>query len=137
MDALGDVVRWLNPGELEDESLPAWLREGVGPLFGLESPDAFNAAMTACSSQLPSRKAIVACLQSSGLQVSEPPAQPFPADAANLAWQNCRSEWMQSSGAPAQILTRYDCMARHGWIMALITGQPADETGYNAASRNC
>jgi hypothetical protein len=113
-----------------------------GWLFAVSSgppsdPEAFNAAMTACSSQLPSHKALVACLQSRGLQVSEPPAQPFPSDAANLAWQNCRSEWTQGSGAPPQVLSRYDCMARHGWILALITGQPADETGYNAASRNC
>jgi hypothetical protein len=98
---------------------------------------AWDAAQAACSTQLPSRKALIACLQSRGLQVSEPPAQPFPATAAGPAWQGCRDEWTKASGAPTQLLTRYDCMAIQGWIMALITGQPADEASYNAASRNC
>jgi hypothetical protein len=98
---------------------------------------AFNAAMAACATQLPSRKALIACLQSRGLQVSEPPTQPFPAAAANVAWQNCRDEWSKSAGVPPQILSRYDCMASQGWISALITGPPADEAGYGAASRNC
>ena len=98
---------------------------------------AFNAAMSVCTTQLPSRKALIVCLQSRGLQVSEPPAQPFPASVANVAWQNCRDEWSKASGAPSQVLTRYDCMASHGWISALITGPPGDEASYNAASRNC
>jgi hypothetical protein len=98
---------------------------------------AYNAASAACAGQIPSRIALVTCLQSRGLQVAEPPAQPFPAAVANVAWQNCRDEWIRASGAPPQILTRYDCMAGRGWIMALITGPPADEAGYNAASANC
>jgi hypothetical protein len=98
---------------------------------------AFNAAMSACATQLPSRKALIACLQSRGLQVSEPPAQPFPAAITAAAWQQCRNAWTTASGAPAQIATRYDCMAGQGWIMALITGPPVDEASYGAASRNC
>jgi hypothetical protein len=98
---------------------------------------AFNAAMTTCSTQLPSRKALIACLQARGLQVSEPPAQPFPAAVAGPAWQHCRAEWSTATGAPPQTLNRYDCMANQGWISALINAQPADEASYNAASRNC
>jgi hypothetical protein len=97
----------------------------------------FNNAMAACTTQLPSRKTLIACLQSRGLQVSEPPAQPFPAAVANVAWQNCRDEWSKASGAPLQVLTRYDCMASQGWISAFITGPPADEAAFGAASRNC
>jgi hypothetical protein len=99
--------------------------------------DAYNAAMAGCTTQLPSRKALIACLQSRGLQVSEPPVQPFPAAVTAAAWQQCRNEWTTASGAPAQVLTRYDCMAGQGWIMALITGPPEDATTYSAASRNC
>src|SRR5262249_14410523 len=35
IERLGENVRWLSPEELEGESLPAWLRDGVGPLYGL------------------------------------------------------------------------------------------------------
>lgn len=82
---------------------------------------------------------VAACLQANGLDAPDASntstvvAKQYPVQAAQRAWQACRDEYVQASGIPASPLSVYDCMAGHGWIMAVITGPPADGGAYGAA----
>jgi hypothetical protein len=111
---------------------------------------AYNTAMQKCQplSGSPWRAQVVACLRAEGLDVPEVPIAPtgptsvtasrqYAPEAARAAWQACRDAFIKASGIPPQPLAIYDCMAGHGWIVAVMSGPPSDMTAYNSAQQSC
>ena len=96
----------------------------------------------AAGSAAPTMEELFACLEQQGLDREAP--QPYPAELASAAWQECRSldlEMMAASGMPedqvAQVAGFVDCMADRGYIQVWLQTDAIDIAAHNTASTAC